>query len=416
MLPLDPALYFDHSATTPPRPEVIEAMQQAMQDSWGNPSSLHAWGERAAMAMERARQQVADLLHCEPESLLFTSGGTESNNLALFGVAQAYSTPQHLIISSVEHSSVENAARQLQSQGWQVTRLPVNRFGQVDPEQLKGALQPNTALVSILHGQNEVGSLQPIAELGHICRQAGVLFHTDAVQTVGRIRLDLAQLPIDMLSLSGHKLYGPQGVGALYLRPGVELRPLLRGGGQERRLRSGTQGIPGIVGLGVAAALAAEELEAETERLRRLQRQLDRALQRIPGLTLTGPPDLQQRLPHHLSYCTDWIPGNMLVTAMSRQGIGISAGSACSSGQLIPSRILLAMGYSEAEALGSIRLSLGKATTAAAVEHVACCLQGHFLSNPGSGSLVELGTQPLLVGSYRATRRAEHERASGPEA
>ncbi len=386
MVHLDPALYFDHSATTPPRPEVIEAMQRAMQDSWGNPSSLHGWGERAAMAMERARQQLADLLHCEPEALVFTSGGTESNNLALLGVAQAYSTPQHLIISSVEHASVENVARHLQAQGWQVTRLPVNRWGQVNPEALQEALQPNTVLVSILHGQNEVGSLQPIAQLGQICRQAGVLFHTDAVQTVGRIRLDLSQLPIDMLSLSGHKLYGPQGVGALYLRPGVELHPLLRGGGQERRLRSGTQGIPGIVGLGVAAALAAEELEAETERLRRLQQQLAQALQGIPGLIPTGPQDWQQRLPHHLSYCTDRIPGNVLVTAMSRQGIAISAGSACSSGRLVPSRVLLAMGYSEAEALGSIRLSLGRATTAAAIEYVANCLRQLMESGPGSAS------------------------------
>jgi cysteine desulfurase len=396
MLHLDPALYFDHSATTPPRPEVIEAMQVAMQESWGNPSSLHGWGERAAMAMERAREQVADLLNCQPESLLFTSGGTESNNLALFGVAQRYSTPQHLILSSVEHSSVENAARQLQSQGWQVTRLPVTQAGQVDPQTLVQALQPNTVLVSIVHGQNEVGSLQPIAELGHICRQAGVLFHSDAVQTAGRIPLDLAQLPVDLLSLSGHKLYGPQGVGALYLHPRVELRPLLRGGGQERRLRSGTQGIPGIVGLGVAATLAAQELSQETARLRQLQQHLAQLLADVPGLQLTGPSDLGQRLPHHLSYCTAGIPGNGLVTGMSRQGIAISAGSACSSGQLIPSRILLSMGYSEAEALGSIRLSLGKATTRAAVEYVARCLQALIPSVSRSGSLGDGATQSLL--------------------
>jgi cysteine desulfurase len=399
MLPLDPTLYFDHSATTPPRPEVIEAMRMAMQESWGNPSSLHGWGERAAMAMERARQQVAELLNCEPEALLFTSGGTESNNLALFGVAQCYSTPQHLIISSVEHASVENAARQLQSQGWQVTRLPVNAAGQVDPRTLIRALQPNTVLVSIVHGQNEVGSLQPIAELGHICRQAGVLFHSDAVQTVGRIPLDLTQLPVDLLSLSGHKLYGPQGVGALYVRPGVELRPLLRGGGQERRLRAGTQGIPGIVGLGVAAALAAQELSQETARLRQLQRHLAQLLAEVPGLRLTGPVDLEQRLPHHLSYCAaGGIPGNVLVRALSRQGIAISAGSACSSGQLIPSRILLAMGYSEAEALGSIRLSLGKATTYAAVEYVARCLQTELASISKSVALGNAATQsPLSI-------------------
>ncbi|MFS8825210.1 cysteine desulfurase family protein, partial [Synechococcus sp. R6-6] len=398
MLRLDPALYFDHSATTPPRPEVIEAMQMAMQESWGNPSSLHGWGERAAMAMERARQQVAELLNCEPEALLFTSGGTESNNLALFGVAQRYSTPQHLIISSVEHASVENAARQLQSQGWQVTRLLVNAAGQVDPQTLIQALQPNTVLVSIVHGQNEVGSLQPIAELGQICRQAGVLFHTDAVQTVGRIPLDLAQLPVDLLSLSGHKLYGPQGVGALYVRPGVELRPLLRGGGQERRLRAGTQGIPGIVGLGVAAALAAQELSQETARLRQLQRHLAQLLAEVPGLRLTGPVRLEQRLPHHLSYCAAGIPGNVLVRALSRQGIAISAGSACSSGQLIPSRILLAMGHSEAEALGSIRLSLGKATTYAAVEYVARCLQTELASISKSVALGNAATQsPLSI-------------------
>ncbi len=393
MSPLDPALYFDHSATTPPRPEVIEAMRLAMQESWGNPSSLHAWGERAAMAMERARQQVAELLNCEPETLLFTSGGTESNNLALFGVAQRYSTPQHLVISSVEHASVENAARRLQAQGWKVTRLPVNAAGQVDPQTLIQALRPNTVLVSIVHGQNEVGSLQPIAELGRLCRQAGVLFHTDAVQTAGRIPLDLGQLPVDLLSLSGHKLYGPQGVGALYVRSGVELQPLLRGGGQERRLRAGTQGIPGIVGLGVAAALAAQELEQETARLRQLQRHLAQLLASVPGLRLTGPSDLEQRLPHHLSYCTAAMPGNVLVREMSRQGIAISAGSACSSGQQIPSRILLAMGYSEAEALGSIRLSLGKATTQAAVEQVARSLQALLLS--AAGSLEEKATQPL---------------------
>ncbi len=399
MLRLDPALYFDHSATTPPRPEVIEAMQMAMQESWGNPSSLHGWGERAAMAMERARQQVAELLNCEPEALLFTSGGTESNNLALFGVAQRYSTPQHLIISSVEHASVENAARQLQSQGWQVTRLLVNAAGQVDPQTLIQALQPNTVLVSIVHGQNEVGSLQPIAELGQICRQAGVLFHTDAVQTVGRIPLDLAQLPVDLLSLSGHKLYGPQGGwGRCTCAQGWSCDRCCGGGGQERRLRAGTQGIPGIVGLGVAAALAAQELSQETARLRQLQRHLAQLLAEVPGLRLTGPVRLEQRLPHHLSYCAAGIPGNVLVRALSRQGIAISAGSACSSGQLIPSRILLAMGHSEAEALGSIRLSLGKATTYAAVEYVARCLQTELASISKSVALGNAATQsPLSI-------------------
>ncbi len=371
----NPALYFDHSATTPPRPEVIEAMHEAMISAWGNPSSLHQWGQRAAMAMEIARQQVADLIGAEADQIIFTSGGTEANNLALLGLAQQYPQPQHLIISSVEHSSVKHVARQLEQTGWQITRLPVNAEGVVNPSDLRAAVQPNTVLVSVLQGQNEVGALQPIQILADQSHAAGIRFHSDCVQTVGRLPISVTALGVDLLSLSGHKLYGPQGVGALYLRSGVKLNPIVQGGGQERQLRSGTQALPAIVGLGVAAALAQRELALETQRLRALQRRMIQSLADLPHLSLTGPQDLEQRLPHHLSYCMAGITGTSIVQQMDRAGIGISAGSACHRGQLTPSSVLLAMGYSAEHALGSIRISFGKATTSEAIDYAATTLR-----------------------------------------
>jgi cysteine desulfurase len=257
-------IYLDYSATTPPRGEAIAAMQEAMTEGWGNPSSLHEWGQRAATRIECARIQVGGLLDAPPESIVFTSGGTEANNLALLGVALGYTRPQHLIISSVEHSAISEPARWLESRGWQVTPLGVDRQGRVDPSDLQGAIQPNTVLVSIIYGQSEVGTIQPIQVLGDIARSHGILFHTDAVQVAGRLRVDVQQLPVDLLSLSSHKIYGPQGVGALYVRPGVSLVPVLGGGGQEMGLRSGTQAVPAIVGFGVAAELARQEMDVET--------------------------------------------------------------------------------------------------------------------------------------------------------
>ncbi|MDX2271212.1 MAG: cysteine desulfurase family protein [Cyanobacteriota bacterium] len=375
MIMLDPSLYFDHSATTPPRSEVIQRMQEVMQTHWGNPSSLHGWGEQAATVLEIARQSVAQLLGCEPESIIFTSGGTESNNLALLGIALQYEHPQHLVISSIEHSSVENVARHLASQGWQISRLPVSREGLIDVGDLQKALRPNTAMVSILYGQNEIGSLQPIAQLAACCRAAGIPFHCDAVQVAGRIPLAMQELPVDLLSLSGHKLYGPQGVGSLYVRPGLRLLPILRGGGQENGIRSGTQPLPAIAGLGVAADWASQEVDGETMRLRGLQAQLRQALADCPALIPTGPLDGKHRLPHHLSYCVDGLSGTAIVQAMNRLGIGISAGSACNRGKLIPSRVLLAMGFSPEQALGSIRLSIGRTTTPEAVAQVAQALR-----------------------------------------
>jgi cysteine desulfurase len=370
-------IYLDYSATTPTRPEAIAQMQTALTETWGNPSSLHEWGARAAMVVETARFQVAGLINAsDPDSIAFTAGGTESDNLAIIGVTQQYKIPQHLIISSVEHSAVAETARSLEQKGWEVTRLPVDPQGRVDPADLESALQPNTALVSIIYGQSEIGTLQPIAELSSIARHCGVLFHTDAVQVAGRLPLDVQQLGVDLLSLSSHKIYGPQGAGALYVRRGAELLPLLGGGGQERGLRSGTQAVPAIAGFGVAAELAAEEIAVETPRLIKLRDRLFELLADIPYLVPTG--HREQRLPHHVSFYLlgdDNITGRTLVREMNLAGIAISAGSACHSGKLSPSPILQAIGLSNSAALKGIRLTLGRDTTEADVDWTARVLK-----------------------------------------
>ena len=375
-------IYLDYSATTPPRPEAIAAMQAAMTQSWGNASSLHQWGNRAATILERSRLQVASLINAaSPDAVIFTAGGSEANNLAITGIAGQYLQPQHIVISAVEHSAISEPARLLAARGWQVTCLPVSRQGRVDPQSLADALQENTALVSIIYGQSEVGTLQPIAELGAIARGRGVLFHTDAVQVAGRLPIDVQQLPVDLLSLSSHKIYGPQGAGALYIRPGIAQSqalswvPLIAGGGQERGLRSGTQAIPNIAGFGAAAELIALEMEAETSRLIRLRDRFFSQMAQTTVLGVTG--DLKQRLPHHVSFYLPnrQVTGKTLVRQMNLAGIGISAGSACHSGQLSPSPILKAMGYRDDQAKSGIRITLGRETTVADVDWSAIVLK-----------------------------------------
>jgi cysteine desulfurase len=364
-------IYLDYSATTPTRPESIAAIQRALGEQWGNPSSLHSWGERSALVLEIARSWVAQLVGGLPEGIVFTASGTEANNLAVLGVAQQYAVPQHLIISSVEHAAIAKPVAWLESQGWQVTRLPVNREGLIDPKDLEVALQPNTVLVSIIHGQSEVGTVQPIESLAAICRRTGVLFHTDAVQTAGRLLIDSQAWGVDMLSLSSHKIYGGGGVGALYVRPGLELQPLIRGGGQEGGFRSGTEPIAQIAGFGEAARLVALEMAEEMPRQQALRNYLKVLLERS-DLQPTGHP--VDRLPHHLSFIGP-LPGRQIVRAMNQSGIGISAGSACHSGQSSPSNILLAMGYHESEAILGIRLTLGRWTTSEDVEWTADALE-----------------------------------------
>lgn len=374
-------IYLDYSATTPPRAEVISLMQRVMSQQWGNPSSIHEWGQRAAMILERSRIQVAHLINAPPESMIFTSGGTEADNLAIMGVARQYSQPQHLIISAVEHSAIAEPVRMLEQWGWQVTRLPVDSRGRLHPLDLQAAIQPNTVLVSVIYGQSEVGTLQPIEILGQIARAHGVLFHTDAVQVAGRLPLDMQQLPVDLLSLSSHKLYGPQGVGALYVRDTVRLTPLLAGGGQEFQLRSGTQAVPTLAGFGLACQLAAQEMASETPRLIGLRDRLFDLLADVPYLLPTG--DRLNRLPHHVSFSVvppkpidpATLTGKTLVRQLNLAGIGISAGSACSSGKLSPSPVLLAMGYDEKTALGGIRFTLGRDTTEADIDWTAMALK-----------------------------------------
>lgn len=374
-------IYLDNSATTKPRPEAIAAAQTVFQQQWGNPSSLHDWGQRSATVLETARMQVAGLLNTlNPESIVFTSGGTEANNLAILGVARKYRTPQHIIISSIEHSAINEPAKLLEQWGWQVTRLPVNRYGRIDPLNLQTSLQPNTVLVSIIYGQSEVGTLQPIEKLAKIAKEHGALFHTDAVQVAGRLPIDVHQLGIDLLSLSSHKIYGIQGAGALYVREGIQLVPLLGGGGQEAKVRSGTQALPAIAALGIAAELAVAEMKTEVFRSIGLRDRLFDLLADYPCLETTG--DRIYRLPHHVSFILSDrsgdnrnITGKTIVRQLNLAGIGISAGSACHSGKLNPSPILSAMGYDAAAAKRGIRLTLGRDTTEADIDWTAMVLK-----------------------------------------
>ncbi len=370
-------IYLDYSATTPTRSEVVNLMQTVMAQEWGNPSSLHVWGNRSATLLEQARTRIGNLIHAPAETIVFTSGGTEANNLAIFGITQQFSTPQHLIISNVEHSAISEPARYLEAHGWQVTRLPVDAWGLVSAVDLVRSIQPNTVLISIIWGQSEIGTVQPIAHLAEIARSHNILFHTDAVQVAGRLPIDVSALPIDLLSLSSHKLYGPQGCGALYIRSGVTVLPILLGGGQESGERSGTQAVPTIAGFGLAAELIASEMAAETVRLTELR---DRLFEQLLGTALkpTGSPT--DRLPHHASFCLPDADGfqqngKTLVRQMNLAGIGISAGAACSSGKLEPSLILQAIGHDDKIAKTGIRLTFGRETTAADVEWTAVVLR-----------------------------------------
>lgn len=373
-------IYLDSSATTAPRPEVIELVQKIMTDSWGNPSSLHFWGERTAMILEKARFSVASLLNADsPDTIIFTSGGTEADNLAVFGTAYNYSQPQHIIISSVEHSAIASPVAMLEKQGWRVTRLPVDREGRVNPDDLRESLRDDTVLVSIIYGQSEVGTIQPIEELVKITKtHSKALFHTDAVQVMGRLAVDVSALDVDLLSLSGHKFYGMQGAGALYIKQGVKLQPFMGGGGQELGLRSGTQAIGAIAALGLASDLAQRELETESLRLRELRDYfIDLVLQECPYLQLTG--HRYHRLPHHASFLINHhqqaITGRKIVRELNFAGIGISAGSACSSGTSLPSPTLLAMGYSQDEALRGIRISCDRTTVKEDLDWVVMVLR-----------------------------------------
>jgi cysteine desulfurase len=363
-------VYLDHAATTPVAPEVVAAMLPYFTECFGNPSSLHGFGRQAAEGVEQARAQVAALLGCTPQEIVFTSGGTEADNLAILGTAYAKEAKgKHLITSAIEHHAVSHTLEFLQKRGWEVTTLPVDGTGLVDPAAVQAALRPDTVLVTIMHANNEVGTVQPIAEIGALCRATGVWFHTDAVQSVGHIPTLVNDLHVDMLSLSGHKLYGPKGVGALYVRKGVRPKAILHGGGHERGLRSGTENVPGMVGLGRAAELALAEMPTEAPRQAALRDKLiDGILAAIPDSFATG--NRVQRLPNNASVSIKYIEGEAQLLRLDALGIAASSGSACTSGSLDPSHVLLAMGIPVEFAHGSLRFSLGRGTTDEEIDYV----------------------------------------------
>lgn len=362
-------VYLDNHATTRVDPRVVEAMLPYFDVHFGNAASVnHRYGWEAAEAVESARRQITDLLATAPETILFTSGGTESNNLAIKGVLRAAPRGGHLVVSAAEHRSVLDPAKKLARQGCELTIVPVDNTGRVDPRDVASALRPNTVLVSVMLANNEVGTINPIREIAHICHERNSLLHCDAVQAVGRIPVNLADLSADLVSLSAHKLYGPKGIGALYLHPGapaIRLEPLFDGGGHERRMRSGTLPVPLIAGFGVACHLAAEALSSEAMRLRALRDRLWAGIsERLAGLTVNGHPT--ERLPGNLNVSVDGVDGEGLMQSLTE--IAVSSGSACTSADPEPSHVLQAMGVSEARSKASLRFGLGRFTTAEEIE------------------------------------------------
>lgn len=371
-------IYLDHSATTPVDPLVVEAMAPYWTEVYGNPSSLHSLGRQAAAALEDARARLARSLNCEPDEIIFTGCGTESDNLALRGVALAAASRgrRHIITTPIEHNAVLRTAADLANHfDFEVTRLPVDRAGLVDPEAVAEAIRPDTALISVMMASNEIGTIEPIAEIGAIARRHGIPFHTDAVQAAGALSLDVQALNVDLLSLSAHKFYGPKGVGLLYVRRGTRLAPTQTGGSHERSRRAGTENVALAVGMATALELVDRRREAETRRLRALRsRLIDGVMARIPDVDLTGDPE--RRLAGHASFLIHDADAQSLLTGLDRAGMAVSSGSACASGMPTPSHVLIAIGYGALTALGALRLTLGHSNTEADVDAVLAALPG----------------------------------------
>ena len=364
-------VYLDHNATTPLHPDVLAAMTPYLTDRFGNASSTHAWGREARRALETARQTVARALGTEDrDSIVFTGGGTEADNLALQGVLGARSDrATHLIVSAVEHHAVLHTADHLERRGCAVTRLPVDHQGTLDPDRVRTAIRPETVLVSVMHSNNETGVVTPLGEVARICRERGVLLHTDAIQSFGKVPLNVEALGVDLLSVSGHKIYGPQGVGALYVRRGTRMIPSIHGGWQERSRRAGTENVAGIVGLARAAELMLASMEEEEGRLGSLRDRLESGLMTaVPGVLRNGHP--QTRLPHVSSLAFSGVEAESLMLALDLHGIAASSGAACSSGSVQLSHVLVAMGFSQDRIRSSVRFSLGRGTTGAGIDHV----------------------------------------------
>jgi cysteine desulfurase len=363
-------VYLDSNATTPMRPEVAASMLPVFTEAYGNPSSIHWFGQQAKSLVDDARQQVARLIHAEPSEIVFVSGGTEADNLAIRGIAETQKAKgRHIITSNIEHHAVLHTCKDLEKQGWEVTWLAVSRDGVVDPEDVRRALRPETVLITIMHANNEIGSIQPIEEIGVIAEAADVYFHSDGVQSTGKIPVDVKKLKVDLYSISAHKIHGPKGVGALYVRKGTTLKPLMTGGGHERSRRSGTENVAGIVGFGVAAKLAREGLDADTTRMRELRDRLENGLvTSIPSIHVNARGTA--RLPNTSNIMVDFAEGEGLVISLDLKGVAVSTGSACSSGSLEPSHVLTAIGKTPDEAHGSLRFSLSSMNTAEDVDYV----------------------------------------------
>lgn len=375
-------IYMDHAATTPADPRVMEAMAPYFSERYGNASSLYTEGQEAKEALESARERVAGLINCRPDEVVFTSGGTESDNTALKGIAYAQKVKgKHIITTAIEHHAILHPCEWLEKQGYEVTYLPVDKHGMVRMDSLAEAIRKDTILISVMHANNEIGTIEPIAEIGRIAREREIAFHTDAVQTVGKIPVDVQAMHVDLLSISGHKLYGPKGVGALYVRKGIRVEPILLGGGHERGKRSGTENIPGIVGLGMACQLAKEEMGAEGERLTSLRDRLIKGVSGIDNSWLNGHPT--ERLPNNANFSFRFVEGESLVLELDFNGIAVNTGSACSSKSLEPSHVLTAIGLRPEDTHGSLRFTLGRANTEGDIDYV-------------------LETLPKAVGKFRA--------------
>ncbi|MGO9259930.1 MAG: cysteine desulfurase family protein [Bryobacteraceae bacterium] len=374
--------YFDHNATTPLAPEVLETMVSCLGQVYGNASSIHYFGQAAKQRLEQARRELASLIHAHPTDVVFTSGGTEADNMAVLGVvrARASEAARHVISTAIEHPAVLAACGQLEREGVAVTRLRVGSSGVVSPDDLRRALRPETVLISVMHANNELGTIQPIAEISRIARDAEVPLHVDGVQALGKIPVDVNELGVDLYSLSGHKIYAPKGVGALYVRKGTRLAPVAYGGHHERDRRPGTENVPGIAALGAAATLAGRSLAADQERLAALRDKLENAvLERIGGAGGVGGVGINgsrwNRTPNTSNLYFDGIDGEALVIALDLRGFAVSTGSACSSGAITPSHVLTAIGLSSERARASMRFSLGRSNTAAQVDALVEALE-----------------------------------------
>ena len=368
-------IYADHAATTKTSPAAQKAMLESMEQYWGNPSSLYTLGQQAAEALERARSQVAACIGAQPQEIYFTSGGSEADNQALRSAAYLGKRrgKTHLISTAIEHHAILHTLAQLEREGFTVTLLPVDESGIVKVEDVAAALRPETALVSVMYANNEIGTIQPIAEIGALCRANKVLFHTDAVQAVGHLPIDVQAQNIDMLSLSGHKFHGPRGTGALYVRKGVPLKAFIEGGAQERGKRAGTENLPAIAGMAAALQEAVDHLEENNARLTVLRDRLIQGLSEIPHGALNGDP--ARRLPGNVNFCFEGVEGESLLLLLDDKGISASSGSACTSGSLDPSHVLLAIGRPHEVAHGSLRLSLGEENTPEEIEQIIAAVK-----------------------------------------